>query len=330
MGSGIPEDRPMSDTTSVHSSHTLHSISGPVSHPEVHEPGLNASIIETVNSWFENNNATKSFVVGELALAYNPTGSANAQDQVVRLNNFTILEKVAANPHFVTEASKTDEEKRGEYNVSLTSITRPIPTVAFKYQVHLSPPDLSSYSPVLFKPIWNLEEFQASVMIPYAVNPTFLASTPLESIVLKNVVITVSLDLSPEDEVTKQPREIVRASGAVMYPNTGAAFRRKQSAVVWKLPELVVKAGADDRLLARFTTAASWPRKGQVEAKFEYHLSDASSRLGISVAENQDPQQQADKDPFADEGTSPTTSAGRAWKEVPTLRKLVAGKYVAS
>lgn len=330
LGMSIPEDRAMSDTTSVHSSHTLHSISGPVSHPELHEPGLHASIIETVNAWFEDSNASRSFVVGELALAYNHADDANAQDQVVRLNNFAILEKVAANPHFVTEVSKTDEEKRGEYNISLTSISRPIPTVAFKYQVHLAPPHLSSYSPVLFKPIWNLEEFQASVMIPYVVNPAFVTSTPMESIVLKNVVITVNLDLSPEDEVTKQPREVVRASGAVMYPNIGAAFRRKHSAVVWKFPELVVKVGSDEKLLARFATAASWPRKGKVEAKFEYHTSDASSRLGISVAENQDPQQQADKDPFADEGASSITSVGRTWKEVPTLRKLVAGKYVAS
>ncbi|KAL1969485.1 hypothetical protein VTN77DRAFT_8923 [Rasamsonia byssochlamydoides] len=331
--STIPEDRALSDTTSIHSSHTLHSISGPVSHPELHEPGLNASIIETVNAWFSEGTVTRSFVVGELALAFNPTGSENPQSSTVRLNNFPVLEKVAANPHFVTEASvsgKNDDEKRGEYNVSLSSISRSVPTVAFKYQVHLDPSNLSLYSPIIFKPAWNLEEFQASVIIPYVLNPAFVSATPLQSIILKNVVITVNLDLSPEDEVTKQPREVARATGAVMYPNTGASFRRKHSAVVWKLPELEVKAGVEDKFLVRFTTATSWPRKGKVEAKFEYQTTDTSSRLGISVASDAEEEQQQELDPFADEMAATAADSGRTWKEVPTVRKLVAGKYVAT
>ncbi|KAH8698561.1 Muniscin C-terminal mu homology domain-containing protein [Talaromyces proteolyticus] len=323
------EDKAMSDTTSIHSSHTLHSIAGPVSHPELHEPGLNASVVETVNSWFEGGNITKSFVVGELALAYNAAAGSTTQTNTVRLDNFALLEKVAANPYFVAEVSNTDDEKRGEYNVSLAKIARPIPTVAFKYQIHLTPSNLSSYSPVIFTPAWNIEEFQASTIIPYKLNPAFVASTPLESIILKNVIITVNLDLSPEDEITKQPREVARATNVAMYPNTGAVFRRKQSAVVWKLPELEVRADSDSKLLVRFTTAVSWPRKGKVETKFEYDTAETSPRLGVSVAETAG---QNEKDPFADEGTAinPSTQASIAWKEIHTLRKLTAGKYVST
>ncbi|EED21492.1 conserved hypothetical protein [Talaromyces stipitatus ATCC 10500] len=328
------EDRAMSDTTSIHSSHTLHTIAGPVSHPELHEPGLNASIIETVSSWFENSNVTKSFVVGELALAYNATPGSTTSEHVVRLDNFVLLEKVAANPHFVTEVSKTDDEKRGEYNVAVEKIARAIPTVAFKYQVHIAPPDLASYSPVLFRPVWNIEEFQASVIVFYSVNPAFVDKPATGSLHLKNVMITVNLDLSPEDETTKQPREVVRATGAVMYPNTGALFRRKHSAVVWKIPELEVRVGSEEKLLARFTTSASWPRKGKVEAKFEHHTTDSTSRLGVSLAETAGPgtTDQAERDPFADDGSIPSQSASisTSWKPVHTLRKLAAGKYVAS
>jgi hypothetical protein len=341
--SAIPEDRALSDTTSIHSSHTLHSISGPVSHPELHEPGLNASIIETVNSWFSGGVVTRSFVVGELALAFNPAGGEIPQRSTVRLNNFPVLEKVAANPHFVTEASvsgKNDDERRGEYDVSLSSITRSVPTVAFKYQVHIDPSNLSLYSPVILKPAWNIEEFQASAVIPYRLNPAFISTTPLQSITLKNVVLTINLDLSPEDEVTKQPREVARATSALMYPNTGASFRRKQSAVVWKLPELEVKAGVEDRFLVRFTTATPWPRKGKVEARFEYQTTETASRLGISVASDADRSAEemqlpaTEKDPFADETTGPATaagpSAGKTWQEIRTVRKLAAGKYVAT
>jgi F-BAR domain only protein len=325
------EDRAMSDTTSVHSSHALHTISGPVSHPELHEPGLNASIIETVNTWFESGNVIKSFVVGELALAYNATAGSTTSESKVRLDNFALLEKVAANPHFVTEISKADDDdKRGEYNVALEKIARSIPTVAFKYQLHLSSPDLSSYSPILFRPVWHIEESQASVIIFYSVNPAFVGNVASNSILLKNVVITVNLNLSPEDEATKQPREVVRATSAVMYPNAGAIFRRKQSAVVWRLPELEVRAGGEEKFLARFTSSASWPRQGKVEAKFEHHTTDSSSRLGLSVAESVAPAAE-EHDPFADEdATTPAASTSTTWKEVQTARKLVAGKYVAS
>lgn len=327
------EDHTLSDTTSIRSSHTMHSLSGPVSHPELHEPGLNASIIETVSAWFSEGNVTKSLVVGELALAYNPVGEAPSHSSLVRLDNFPVLEKVAANPHFVTEAGESEtseDERRGQYNVSLPSITRSIPTVAFKYQVHIDSSNLSSYCPIIFNPAWNLEEFQASVIIAYSLNPSFISSVPVTSITLRNLILSVGLDISPEDEVTKQPREVARATGAVMYPNTGATFRRKQSAAVWKIPELEVKAGEDGKFLARFTTATSWPRKGKVEAKFELRTADTGSRLGISVASETPAEEQKEVDPFADEIPSAPTKPFLTWREVSTVRKLVTGKYVAS
>jgi F-BAR domain only protein len=304
------------------------------------EPGLNASIIETVNAWFVEGMLTKSFVVGELALAYNPVGEA-PQRKRIRLDNFPVLEKVAANPHFITEVSlgsrnsgrePHEDEVGGQYSVSLSNILRPIPTVAFKYQVHLDPLNLSSYCPIIFTPAWNLEEFQASVIISYRFNPSFISAS-LESIILKDFVLTVNLDISSEDEVTKQPREVARATGAAMYPSSGASFRRKQSTVLWKMPELEIRAGVDGKFLARFTTSTSWPRKGVVEAKFEYRAIDAASRLGISVASDGDAQDR-ESDPFADEMTgtagSSTPSASMTWKGVPTMRKLAAGKYISS
>lgn len=315
-------------------------MSAPVTHPDLHEPGLNASIVETVSAWFSDGAATKSFVVGELALAYNATGDPAPESERVRLDNFQILEKVAANPHFVTEASPmqsvkgkeregSEDEKTGEYNVALSLITRPTPTVAFKYQVHLDSSNLSSYSPVIFTPTWNLEEFQASVIIAYAVNPSF---TSLGSFTLKNLVLTVDLDLSP-DETADSPREVARATQAVMYPNAGAAFRRKQSAAVWKIPDFEVKAGSDGKFLARFSTAASWPRKGKVEAKFEVTTSSNEARLGMSAC-TAPTTEQKEIDPFADEIPGTVQAEPKpnltAWKGVPLSRKLTTGKYVSS
>lgn len=325
--SAATDDHTLSDTTSIRSSHTLHSISGPVAHPDLHQPGLNASIIETVSAWFTEGAVTKSFVVGELALAYNASTGPSIDHMRVRLDNFQELEKVAANPHFVKEEREQGDENRGEYDVLLANIARPSPTVAFKYQVHIDPLDLSAYCPVIFKPAWNLEEFQASVIIFYSMNPSFASSVPRQSITLKNLTLTVNLDTSPEDG-----RQVAHATSAVMYPNAGAAFRRKQSAVTWKIPELDVQAGTDGKLLVRFATSASWPRKGKVDAKFELHTADAGSRLGISTVSPSEYASQKDSDPFADEGAAthaPESQPLAAWKGLPTTRKLVAGKYVS-
>lgn len=323
--SNATDDHTVSDTTSIRSSHTLQGAPTPILHQDLHGPGLNASVVETVNAWFSEGAVTKSFVVGELALAYNPVPGASLDSMRVRLNNFHVLEKVAANPHFVTEQKGTEltEDKRGEYNVTLPSITRASPMVAFKYQVHIGPLNSSAYCPVIFKPVWNIEEFQASVIVFYSMNPSFTSS--MGSIIVKNLVLTVNLDTSPEEN-----REVAHATNAVMAPNQGAAFRRKQSAVVWKIPELEIKAGGDGKFLVRFSTSSSWPRQGKVEAKFEARTADVGSRLGISAAS-----ENAEKasDPFADDDSPTRSSESQSsvtWNEVPTAHKLVTGKYVSS
>ncbi|OOG00724.1 hypothetical protein ASPCADRAFT_202561 [Aspergillus carbonarius ITEM 5010] len=322
------DDHAMSDTTSIRSSHTLHNAPSPVSHPELHEPGLNASIIDTVSAWFTDGAVTKSFVLGELALAYNATPDVTPGSTRVRLDNFQILEKVAANPHFVSEDKGKDQsdEKRGEYSINLSSIARPSPTVAFKYQVHMEPAVAAAYCPVIFKPVWNLEEHQASAIIFYSINSSAMPASG-NSITLKNLVLTVNLDTSPVEG-----REAAHATAAVMYPNSGATFRRKQSAVTWKIPELEVKAGSDAKLLVRFSTATSWPQKGKVDAKFEIHTIDDGSRLGISTASSMEQAPRKGSDPFADEdfGETPETQPSLQWRSVPTARKLLGGKYVSS
>jgi hypothetical protein len=301
-------------------------------HPDLYESGLNASIIETVNARFSEGSVTQSSVLGELALANNPTSSITTDHLRIRLDNFQVLEKVAANPYFVQEAAKDQsDETRGEYDIQLGSISRPNPTVAFKYQLHLDPTNPSAYCPVIFKPVWNLEELQASAIIYYSLNPAF-SGHPVESISLKNLVLTINLDTAAEDEVTKQPREsVAHATSAAMYPNTGAAFRRKTSTVTWKIPELQVRApttpGTESKFLVRFVTSTPGPRKGKVEAKFELHNSDSASQLGISRAASSSEQQEAD--PFADEGRE-AQPPSVSWLSVPTARKLIGGKYVSS
>lgn len=324
------DDHAMSDTTSVRSGHTMHG-PGPSVHPDLHEPGLNASIIDTVNAWFSDGNVTKSFVVGELALANNPTPGTVVDHTRIRLDNFQVLEKVAANPHFVHEIKDAGDERIGEYDIQLSSISRPMPTVAFKYQLHLDSTNPTTYCPVIFKPVWNLEELQASAIIYYTPNPSFI-SYSAEPIILRNLVLTINLDTAAEDQTTKQPRDsVAHATSAAMYPNTGATFRRKTSTVTWRIPELEVKAptgpGTEGKFLVRFATSTPGPRKGHVEAKFELRSTETAAQLGIRYAAPDADQEESD--PFADEGRDSQLSS-TSWLAVPIARKLVGGKYVSS
>ena len=322
-----------SDTTSIRSSHTQHTLSGPPSHPELHGPGLNASVVETVNAWFSEGAATKTFVVGELALAYNPIPGVSSHNSKVRFDNFEVLEKVASNPQFISEIpgqEKDKDDRRGEYNIFLPSISRPAPAVAFKYQVHVDQTNISNYCPIAFKPAWNCEQTQASVILLYSLDPSFSSAASLDSVTITNLVLTISLDTSPEDQVTKQPREVGHATSAVMYPNVGASFRRRHSSVVWKIPELAVKVNAEGKFLVRFATSGGMPRKGNVEAKFELRVPNAVNALGIRAAVDQQEAEQKESDPFADEAASADAQPTVTWKDVPTVRKLVAGKYVTS
>ena len=310
----ISEDRAVSDSTSVHSGHSL---VGLVHHPELHEPGLNASIVETVTTLFSEGTVTKTFVVGEVALAYNATSElSDSNADTIRLENFQELEKVAANPAFVTaivsEKGKeraSGEDRAGEYSVTVSAIKRPAPTVALKYQLHVDEANPSAYSPVLFTPAWQLQDSQASVIVVYVTNPAFTKSST--TVTLKNVVVTVALDTS---------QDAGKAASAMMAPTAGASFKRKQSLVVWRFPELSVD-GEQKKLLARFITTGSPPKAGSIEAKWELP-NRIGSGLSVSTLAGEA------SDPFADESAS--AGRTRSWNSIPCARKLVSGRYSAS
>src|ERR1039458_5900178 len=63
-----------SDTTSIRSGHSLTN-NALVKHADIHQPGLGASIIETVSASFENGLLKTTKISGEIALAYNKTSA---------------------------------------------------------------------------------------------------------------------------------------------------------------------------------------------------------------------------------------------------------------
>jgi hypothetical protein len=309
-----------SDTTSIYSSRSL---GGPSNHADLHEPGLNVSVLETVHSWFTDSGVSKAFVLGEIAFAYNSTGGVDVEHETIRLQHFELLDKVAANPIYLTQVKSGGialaEEQAGTYTIATSPIRRPSPLVGLKYQLHLEDANLAQYSPVLVTPAWQIVEGQVSVIVLYSLNPLF----GNEKVNLKNVVISVNLDTSGEGTG--------KAVSVMMSPTPGASFKRKTSAVVWKLNDLTVKA-EQERLLVRFVTQGGLAKKGTVELKFEIPGRVASA-IGVEkISPPSDKEKEVD--PFADDGGEGSSARGSAdekrWELLPARKKLVSGRYTAS
>jgi F-BAR domain only protein len=292
---------------SIRSSHSLSSLMNTaVKHPEMNQPGLNASIVETVSADFSGGHVSRSTVTGELALVHNLRDPSFAPGHAtIRLENFPVLEKVAPNPAFITQLPS----RSGEYSVDLSQISRT--SIGFKYKVHLEPSQVSVHAPISLVPSWKIEPTQASVILSYSFNPAF-ASPLHRSLTLHNVVVLINV-------------EKTRTLSCLSKPV--GAFSKEKSMIYWKLGDIRLDAysEAPQKLLARFSTDAE-AQPGTVEVRWEIsgeHAVGLGSGLGLSVPSGVGGE--GGRDPFADEGL-----ASDAWKAVGVMRRLISGKYVAN
>jgi hypothetical protein len=276
----------------------------------MHEPGLNSSIVETVSAWFAEGAVTRSVLIGEVALAYNPQDfSAPFGTDTIRLNNFSELEKVAPNPTFIDAVN----DSPGTYTVNLSQATKT--AVAFKYQVRLEEGALATYAPLMLKPAWKVEPTQASVILTYGFNPAF--NFGKTTVTLSSVIIVIHLD------PTGPKATSCKAMG-------GGTFSREKNLVYWRLGDVTLsKDGPSQTLKARFFTEGE-AKTGNVEARWELHKENAAgvgSGLSLSAMEHSTGAD-GDTDPFADEGAASAPAV--AWKDVRTVKSLRSGTYLAT
>ncbi|KAM0719037.1 hypothetical protein Q7P37_004942 [Cladosporium fusiforme] len=295
------------DAQSVRSGRSLTSTGsqGAHRHPELHEIGINSSIIETVSARFENGIISTSSLIGEIALAYNPADfSTPFGTETIRLDNFASLEKIAPNPAFITATAN----KEGEYSLNLGGIAKT--QIAFKYQTAGS-----HHAPLLVSLATKIEPAQTSIIASYSLNPSFPMPAGRETITLSNVVIALSL-------------EGAKASSCLSRPV--GTFSREKNLIFWPLGDVTLTVGAQPtKLLARFTTDSE-AKSGAVESRWELsgaqNVEGLGSGVNVSVkGENGAGAAGAAEaaDPFADE------EASASWREARGERKLVSGHYVA-
>ena len=277
-----------------------------IKHPELNQPGLNASIVETVSADFSGGQVSRSTVLGELALAHNPSDTRSGSGHAtIRLENFPVLEKVAPNPAFITQLPT----RSGEYSVDLSQLSRT--SIAFKYKVHLDASQVATHAPISLVPSWKIEPTQASVILSYSFNTAF-ASPLHRGVSLKNVVVLVNIE---------------KCKALTCLSKPVGTFSKEKSMIYWKLGDISLDAYAEapQKLLARFNTEAE-ALPGTVEVRWEIsgeHAAGLGSGLGLSIPHSS--VGEGGTDPFADEGLG-----SDAWKAVGVARKLISGKYVAN
>ncbi|KAI9823987.1 MAG: hypothetical protein M1826_007581 [Phylliscum demangeonii] len=302
---------------SIRSSRSLTSLGATmaIKHAEMQGKGLNASVVETVSAWLEQGQVTKSVVIGEMALLYNPPDSSSVvESDTIKLENFHALEKVALNPAFVSSVP----ENSGEYYIKPSHIART--AVAFKYQVHLEDNHFSAHAPVILVASWKVEPTQTSVILHYSLNPT-LNLADRKSYTLRNVAFVIHLDGARPSACQSKPV---------------GTFSKERALIYWQFETLTLERGAAaSKLLARFITDIEG-KAGQIEARWEVTGDETTaigSQLALSQSRSGGSSHHAAKEthdnPFADESGRPA-SGNALWSEVPLVRRIVCGTYVTT
>ncbi|KAI9651227.1 Suppressor of Profilin deletion [Ciborinia camelliae] len=296
-GHGAPS---VSDTNSIRSGHSL-SNNAVVKHADMHHPGLNASIVETVSAIIENGVVKTIKVAGEIALIYisspNGTSLPASGTEIIRINNYPALEAIGPNRTFIHPVST---EKPDEFTVDLASVSHKA-CAAFTYRVHVDDQDMAAHSPLLLKPAWKPVGDKLGLVIEYALNPAFSS----DAITFNNLVIIGKY----------------AGAGAIGCRSKppGTHYRDK-SVFVWRLGDITL-SHESHKVSALFTgSEGAIPHPDHAEARWEVHSPVVGN--GISLSRLEAAKSAEASDPFADESLAPT--AGN-WVNVETSRKIATG-----
>ncbi|TQN74079.1 Cytoskeletal protein syp1, partial [Colletotrichum shisoi] len=297
-----------SDTQSIRSANSLVSLAH-LKHPEMHEPGLNASVIETVSATFEDGTVTSAKVHGEIAFAYQAAGDSRPDRETIRINNFSNLEVIGPNRIFVQNSGKSDE-----FNLDLSHLNKT--ATAFTYRVHTGGAQgagLAAHVPLLLRPAWKPQGDKLGLLLQYSLNPASNLTAP---VTLHNVVFVATY-------------EGAKASGAQTKP-TGTHLKDKHL-VYWRLGDLTLTAETQKIVCRIIGAENAEPKPGHIEARWEMTPENLGSGISISrLEETKGKGKEEDADPFADDNpTSPAPPADQEWTDVKVVKKVTSGKYEA-
>lgn len=171
--------------------------------------------------------------------------------------------------------------------------------------------------PILLHPIWKPQGDKLGLLLQYKLNPSFSFAANDHPVHLHNLVIFATYE--------------GRASGAQTKP-AGTHLKDKHL-VYWRLGDVTLSPDADwQKIVCRVIgDQGAEPKPGTVEARWEFiPRADFESSQAISISRLDEGKNKeaeiADDDPFADAASS---AAEGKWVDVPTVRKVLSGRYEA-
>ncbi|KAJ8119303.1 hypothetical protein ONZ43_g3719 [Nemania bipapillata] len=299
-----------SDTQSVRSSNSLSSVVQ-AKHPDMHQPGLNSSLMETVSATFEGGAVKSVKVNGEIALSFNAGDDPSPPSHLtIRVNNFSSLDSIGPNRIFVTNSP--DHPDQFTLDTSHLRNTH----IGFSYKLHVdtnAPP--SEHVPILLHPTWKSQGDKLGLLLLYKPNPSFSFAAHSSPVQLHNLIIFATYE--------------GRASGAQTKP-AGTHLKDKHL-VYWRLGDVTLSPDADwQKIVCRVVgEQGAEPKPGSIEARWDFTppMDFESSQL-ISLSRLDEGKGKeveiTDDDPFADAASS---AAEGKWVDVPAVRKLLSGRY---
>ncbi|KAI0478863.1 Muniscin C-terminal mu homology domain-containing protein [Xylariaceae sp. FL0804] len=302
-----------SDTQSIRSATSLNSMVH-AKHPDLHEPGLSSSVMETISASFENGTLKAVKANGEIALSFNSADAPPPSNLRVRINNFVSLESIGPNRIFVTNNPNHSDQ----FSLDISHLQRT--TIAFSYKLHidpLTPP--AEHVPILLNTAWKPQGDKLGLLLQYKLNPDFKFATADTDIQVRNLVLFASYE--------------GKALGAQTKPS-GTHLKDKHL-LYWRLGDVTLSPNGDwHKIVCRIMGEnGAEPKPGIVEARWEFSPpagAEGGDPISISRLEESKGKEVelSGDDPFADEDESANASEGK-WVDVPTVRKLVSGKYDA-
>ncbi|RDW79550.1 hypothetical protein BP6252_04188 [Coleophoma cylindrospora] len=296
---------PASDTTSIRSGHSL---ANHVSrHPDMHQPGLNASIIESISASFINGVASEVKINGEIALTYNPIDDVDTsnESETIRINNFPLLEAIGPNRTFVHPGANPDE-----FSVELSHVSKS--SVAFTYKRHIDEDTIAKAPVLLIQPAWKPQADKLGFILQYSLNP----ACGLSSMKFHNLILVGKYEGG-------------KASGCKTKP-TGIHLKEK-STVFWRLGDVTLTT-TPQKLVCMFTGAdGPAPTPGHVEARWEVPSWTRNLLTVSKLGPGKGKEKEETVDPFADESVASPLAVitPGSWTELESVAKLVSGKYEA-
>ena len=243
------------------------------------EPGLRASITETINVIMRNAEILRLQINGEVYLSLRlPSASQSAGPIHIRLTQFEQLEKIAPNPAFLAQVP----DRPGEYflnsEILATATQRGSTkgTLLFKYQVHVPAGKERPAAPLILEPAFMCKEGETRMILSYRVNP----DSPLSSASITNLSFLAAF--TPGVNVSNVQ---AKPAGGIWSPAT----RR----MTWNVDEM---SGTDGKIIAKFTTEpgeamtpqavqASWAVEGVLGSGIGLEVVDGALEGGWTFEE---------------------------------------------